>query len=803
MKTNIILLWGALGIIFLIIFAFAFFNHWHFQQTINNINVISLASATDDDDDDDNDDDECEPNCVHAYYTCSSQCGGTLTDVWIDEECGTDCPDYEYDCEDWQKCDPSEAIGGMCYCDDMCLEKPQNPVYYNDPTYSHRPDKGVGNDKVKLPVKLEWSDVPGWKNQGGPGAHKKAPYGPQSYVIAIEKTRKAPGDRYVRTVKESEFNTVTDGEACLLKSGTETPWHVKACCTDTGDNCGLESNFNFTTNEAPEPMSPYDPDWVGDKKAENVSFNDAKLKWCKVSGANSYGVMIYIVDKNGKDECHPNLISATEQVCVPYTVISGPLTDEEEPKTELTNAETGFFTKDTTYSWKVNACIGISGKNCTDWSQKWKFSLEDFRLDKATLYSPPNDPKGKTPVGLPVTLKWKGAAGTMSYVIEVETLNLTEKYSPTLSSLTLDDPKLKVDTFYKWRVKPCWDYRALKCEDIWSEYFTFRTTGRPPEWMEPEKEVALPFKFEWEDVPGAKSYVFKIQGDGLDLEKDVAEPEIELISELKQGKSYIWLVKTCAKDGGKVCGSWSENLTITISKIGAPSDPNPADGSKIYADKMPVVFSWKEVSGAGAYKISISYKKKAGEEVSDCPLGKLVEEIVLSPSYVVDANCLGEYEWQVQSCVDEKCKELAAKGPKWTFTLAQDPEGKTSGGLVVCGLNYDNPDTPWNERDKCDIAHLFILAKVIVEFVLFRLAIIVLVILVLITGIIFYWPFEKLDVADAGGKIASAGTILKVKNLWRAAGIGYLLLLFGWLIVSIILTVFGYQLGSWWHIKSK
>jgi len=39
------------------------------------------------------------------------------------------------------------------------------------------------------------------------------------------------------------------------------------------------------------------------------------------------------------------------------------------------------------------------------------------------------------------------------------------------------------------------------------------------------------------------------------------------------------------------------------------------------------------------------------------------------------------------------------------------------------------------------------------NFLLFRLGIIILVVLTLITGIIFYWPFDKLNIVGLEGKI--------------------------------------------------
>ncbi|MDD5501787.1 MAG: hypothetical protein PHH57_08995, partial [Candidatus Omnitrophica bacterium] len=61
------------------------------------------------------------------------------------------------------------------------------------------------------------------------------------------------------------------------------------------------------------------------------------------------------------------------------------------------------------------------------------------------------------------------------------------------------------------------------------------------------------------------------------------------------------------------------------------------------------------------------------------------------------------------------------------------------------------------------------------------------------SGVIFYFS-AKMEAPDP---------IAKVKSLWRAAGIGLIIIFSAWFIVSLFLTIFGYQVGvfgPWWQI---
>jgi len=112
--------------------------------------------------------------------------------------------------------------------------------------------------------------------------------------------------------------------------------------------------------------------------------------------------------------------------------------------------------------------------------------------------------------------------------------------------------------------------------------------------------------------------------------------------------------------------------------------------------------------------------------------------------------------------------------------------------LVPCGRSSDNPDTPWNERDSCQFKHLFILFKNIIDFLLWRVTLIILLLLVIATAIIFYFS------------IGAPALIIDSRGVWRAAGKGYAIIFMSWIIINLVLNILGYQIGifgQWWQIN--
>jgi hypothetical protein len=728
----------------------------------------------------------------------------------------------ETQCQEWQVCKNGDWTETelKCECAGQCLKEPKNPRYYDNPEYPtdpFNPEKGKDPNNVFLPVKLDWDDVKGWK--GGwkeNGEIKNCSEGcVQSYVIRFEKTAK---NSYSTTVDKSEYNYREDPNAgaCFLKSGDNINWHVKACCNSDGTNCGPESNFQFKTNSAPEPIEPYDKDWNGPKKVENLTAEEIeKLKWCETDNSSlyketilggksyyrplSYKLLIYYSEN---DFCHPILLK--DDKCHELILKASEAKGELFPPPEFWDENHTFFTRLVPYAWKVAPCIDDGAAQCMDYSQLWRFEA-NFTLEKPTPLSPPNDTK--TPIGLPVLLQWTAPyAASSRYKIFDESGKIMKHGRIREFNLLLDYPLLSLDRVYGWQIQPCYSYEwtneSKNCENVWSEPYWFRTTGRPPSWLsEKEKidgKISIPAILEWENVPGAKSYRIKIWGGGLNLEKPVNEAKFYLdYPDLKQERVYSWQVKTCAKENGEVCGEWSETKSFKTFILSAPSNPSPRDNEEIFTYQMPKVFSWNLIPYARYYEYTIDYVEKSPEEKSECPTGKVIDKIVSNTSDLVSLNCLGKYQWQVRACLDKDCQEAGDWSNLWNFTLSQKvPPG--GGGLVPCGRDYDDPRTLWNEREPCQIKHLFLLLRNILDFLFWRIGLIILVLLVIITGIIYYLSVFSPEILGEWAAIAN------IRSIWKYAGIGYGIIFLAWLIINLFLALVGYKFqifGRWWEIK--
>jgi len=605
-------------------------------------------------------------------------------------------------------------------------------------------------------------------------------------------------------------------ENCLLKTEAATKndrtphhWEVKACCGNAdrtaSNKCGQPSSWNFNTNPAPELTGPFDADWnetnpiAGILAPKKVPLNYSDLKWCQMNYKGegekaplSYKILIH--QKRSGEVCHPLLKQGDE--CVPYLLVAKPGSPSLYLYPEFLNKEQAYFTKDTSYAWQIAACKDSNGLDCTDYSQKWRFDATGT-LEAPFLEYPPNEPTGDIPVGLPIVFRWSGSFGSVSYHYEVSDQSGTKIHDGknTLSNFTLDISPLQLNKKYHWKVQPCWDMEATKCENVWAES-DFWTTGRPPksESMKARKltDIFIPVTFEWENVSGAKSFIFKVQGDGLDFTTTTKESSYVLdYPDLHQEKNYSWQVKTCARENGTVCGEWSEIKSFNTLKLSAPLNPSPSNGQEVFTYEGPKNFSWDSVSGARYYKYILNYVSKSPEETGDCPTGEIINKIIDRNSNIVILECLGGYQWQVQACLDKDCNESGDLSSVWSLTLSQK-EGAGKGGLVPCGRTYDNPETPWNEREPCQIKHLFLIIKIILDFLLWNLIPIILVILAAATGAIFYLSSK------------SPNVLIQIKSIWKAVGIGILVIFLAWTIITIFMSILGYRFGiygQWWQIQ--
>ena len=130
------------------------------------------------------------------------------------------------------------------------------------------------------------------------------------------------------------------------------------------------------------------------------------------------------------------------------------------------------------------------------------------------------------------------------------------------------------------------------------------------------------------------------------------------------------------------------------------------------------------------------------------------------------------------------------RGEALTGTFKVKATGASTGmdSFKVCGQNTDNLDTKWKETDDCSIASFFLVVKLIINFLLFKLAFMLLPVLALITGGMFYLGMHGKD------------TIPTVKRMWKYAGIGYALMFMAWLLVSWLMAATGYNSVPWYQV---
>ena len=113
----------------------------------------------------------------------------------------------------------------------------------------------------------------------------------------------------------------------------------------------------------------------------------------------------------------------------------------------------------------------------------------------------------------------------------------------------------------------------------------------------------------------------------------------------------------------------------------------------------------------------------------------------------------------------------------------------TTGGLVPCGRDWNDPATPWDDTEPCNLCYLLFLINKITNFLLALAAAIAMLALV-ITGFLF---------------ITSAGNPERKNNAkatFKWIIIGFFIIFLSWLLVDFLLTVWGYldPLGGKWDV---
>jgi len=530
------------------------------------------------------------------------------------------------------------------------------------------------------------------------------------------------------------------------------------------------------------------------------------------------------------------------------------------------------------YSWNVASCKEREASDCTSFSQMWRFQLdarEEERLFAPTNVRPPNLKQAiveedDATVGFPFTIEWERRFGAMSYVYRLREADGSEWIDAKIQSgnevyydqddlsgelimpgmpPTPIDRTFDLDTNYEWDIKACWDSHTdhgfdeddteaildwaeenKQCSSWRSETdasapFEFKTTGRPPSYVNsPTGNVEYPIHFDWESVPGAKSYAVAITGydifSPVNFETEyfiVPESEFDYYDDLLVETNYNYSIHSCALPVEEIeefetddsnafearraslrCGNAGSNDFVVILLPPTELRPGTIDStnpSVISSDELTQTLDWNSVPGAEGYRVEITG-----------PGG--TEEIITEETFAThtfsspDTSVI--YEWTVQSCLTPDCEiyddvsgaddEDVRSPPSVTHYIeVRNPYFLDFVGVVPCGRNvdifYDNPNL--DSRDDCEAIHLFVMIALIIEEILVKIIIpYSLVVLLLYTGYLYYTG------------LGDPKTMKKVFKIWEAALKGYLLILLSWIIVGVFLTLVGYQFGTWWEIAN-
>ncbi len=612
------------------------------------------------------------------------------------------------------------------------------------------------------------------------------------------------GNPFSAKLKGNNFSA----ENCLLKSSDTYSWSVQACCNWDGTNCGPTASWSMSTSNKAEQLrqgteagSSSDPEII-------YRLGDANLRWCEmrieepVAGQEE---TVYLPPDRYEVQVQqqsPLLIfwrtwrnhPLVEAMGGAILRIASP--PARTPPTHVRNEDFLLFTKSdyADYRWRVRACSGEDNDaKCNDYTS-WRFIRvsDEVIVDAPNLLSPSNDPQGNNAIAWPVNFRWSASLGANSYIFQLYNENNELLLNEIVESgsggeegeviriheviLPRDDLELDLDSLYRWRVKSCWDTIASKCEDEWSERY-FKTTGQSPILEFPEtdaEDVLIPLELGWQRVSGARSYVLDFNG----TETVVTNNRVSIgYPILRQNTFYTWSVKSCNDSQGQICGDKSETRLFRTLTLDTPDNLGPPSADYFSNQHNRIELSWDSVLGANYYNLSVSCN-------GDIVFSNTIQETEMS----VPLECVGDNYWTVKACIDQGCED-SGDTEEGHFVFHEGT--MTGSGFVPCGLGYNNPDTPWNERESCRFSHLFIMTKIILDFLFWNLMPLILVVMIVVSGIIFYTS------------LGNPNVLVKIKAIWSSVGKGLVIMFFGWTAISIIMAIMGYVgiFGPWWQVS--
>ena len=592
-----------------------------------------------------------------------------------------------------------------------------------------------------------------------------------------------------------------------LQPGATYLWHVRTCTSV--NSCGPVNDplwsFTYLLPPPTQLTSPIN-------QVAPVTF-----EWTPVQGATWYNILLKPCPAGIKEEFK----EGEEGEDCNELVLSSDETIEKDDSCLIDPEEI--------YTWSASACLNQADSSCGPYSQIKELSVTaNTTLPVSILKSPkyiPNNPiTPENEESIPVisktdSLVWdilEGCAYGYRLVLSrtgQTIVSLVNQFGSgdQLGDITSlwEEPE-DLDTVWEWQVFSCSNVSGgVTCEKIGSEVWKFKTAGATPVLKSPLKGTAtkVPIILSWEDT-GAPSYVYELSSLFGIKTAIVNKTTIELPYQqelIEPGQRYSWKVKTCIDRTGEICGKWSLTETFFTHPLRAPLRPKlPLHEGELF---LPGQLSWQEDPGTTFYQYQVQYTNTQygtdengdaiNEELEGCsartgsiiiPLGGGNLPVISRTSFSLNEKCLGQYTWQVNSCYDSSCTKTE-NGSAWSFTAISQPSSGT--GLVPCERISPNDATPYDERESCQFKHIGFLFQNILDFVLWKLSLLILAALAVFVGASTYFSFGSPD------------TLVRIRTIFRSYLYGVLLLLFAWMIINIVMALFGFNIeffGRWWEL---
>lgn len=397
--------------------------------------------------------------------------------------------------------------------------------------------------------------------------------------------------------------------------------------------------------------------------------------------------------------------------------------------------------------------------------------------------------------------------GKQEEVVKVHQFWLCLKKQDRNKSIDENNPNYyRLDRQFTLKITPCFDEWVEDCIPEMGLTQKLKTTGAKPTFNEadsgppPPERVRIPRYLNWDSVPGAPSFLLEISGP-KSLEKKVTIRESFWWLESQGDGVYKWKVKSCAdKCGFPVplkeellqCGTSSDEMVFYGCEMNPSQNFSPKLGEQFFPNELNG-FSWDVVDCQGPvpiYQFKLEYsvptncntlkkelRDKCNEIQGSEKCKNLLENRTIVPITNVETNsfslsspleCLGTYHWQIKACLDEECKEAGNWSPLLYFYVVLEKVKPRGWGVSFGTCKNIIPCTD------CKFSDIPKIIANILSCLLWTVSPIAIVFLLLYTGIGIYFSFGDPKIIE------------KAKSIWKAVGVGFLIMLLSWTIVNLI-----------------